>query len=423
MLHVVLSLRWAASVATAHNAEYSLAAVSMAPDAPAEIWAVSQGWGVIHSEDGGVSWAWLCDEGLSGGGGSFYDVEALGGGKALVAGTVGLFRVDPGCDGVADAACVRTELTGLPDSSYAGLIRRFGDQFLVSVYGTNDDGTDLNGAFLCTDTACAATSLTGPDLYVKSFTVDGATVWATTVTAESLAAGLWRSADGTTWEPVASWPAGSPDMRVLDARGDRLLVWAQTRNDLAPPGLQRSTDGGATWTEVVAFGYFTDQVPPVVRVGGSGILLLGNNTLHVFQSIDDGATWTDINDIHPEVPSLRCVSDDGGLVCGDHFADGYDLARVVGITFDAFACMDEAALDPALADVCEPYYDDFTDKGALGGGECEADLTPVESGGCGGGGADTAGLVVVGLGALGRRRRHRPSIRYTFPANAPPSSL
>lgn len=399
MLLAALSIAWA------HNAEYSLSAVSVAPDAPAEIWGVSQGWGVIHSEDGGVSWQWLCDEGLSGGGGSFYDVEALGGGRALVAGTVGLFRLDPTCDYVADPTCVRTALTGLPDSSYAGLIHRFGDTLLVSVYGTNDDGTDLNGAFLCSDTACEASSLTGPDIYVKSFSVDGATVWATTVTAETLAAGLWRSTDGRTWEQVASWPDASPDMRILDARGDRLLVWSQTRSESTTPGLLRSGDGGQTWAEVMAFGYFTDQVPPLLRVADSGVLILGNNTLHTFQSIDDGATWTDLNAIHPEVPSLRCVSDDATLICGDHFADGYDLARVVGVTFDAFACMDDATLDPALGDSCELYYTGFISQGLLGGGECEADLTPVDSGGCGGGGEDTAGAAL--LIALGVRRRFR----------------
>jgi hypothetical protein len=155
---------------------------------------------------------------------------------------------------------------------------------------------------------------------------------------------------------------------------------------------------------VLTFGAYTDDVPSMVQVGG-GFWYLGNKSLHVYQSIDDAESWVDVNSYHPEIPSVRCVSDDGRYVCGDHFADGYDIAKVVGFGFDAVACLDDATPASCLSGACDTYYEDFLARGEYGGGYCVADLSPApETGGCGGQDV-AAGAFVAGYAALQLRRR------------------
>lgn len=387
-----------ADAAFAHGSAYQLTAISGAGD---HLWAITDSWGFLASHDGGETWEWFCEEKLypPGSGLSLQplvDVEALPDGRALLAGLDGLL--------LYDGACGFTRVPGLPETTTGAYpIRAFGGAYLVGVYSS--DGA---GAFRCTAEGCAPTSLVDENLYVKSFFVDGDTAWATTVTPDTLAGGLWRSTDGTTWTEVHRWADDSPDPYVLHARGDRLLVWGHGRSSNPSTGLWRSDDGGQTWASVVSFGSWTDPLPALAAFGGGGFLRIGNANLHVLESIDDGITWVDTNAMHPETTSLLCVSDDGQYACAEHAADGFDFARIVGRELIAFGCMDDAAPAACFAGACDAAYGDYLERGSYGGGRCEADLSPVGvDEGCGGGAAQAAVALGAGLAAWAGRRRRR----------------
>lgn len=390
--------------ALAHGSEYALTAISTAGPDDRHLWGVTDNWGILASHDAGATWEWYCEEGLESPSGqptlgTTYDVEALDDGTALLAGIDGLLHMGD--------TCGLERVPGQPETvTLAEPIRRFGDRWLVGIY--SQEG---HGAFSCTVDGCEPTELVATDRYTKSFAVDGDTAYATTVTAGTYDAALWRSTDGYAWEPIATWPEGSPDMRILDARGSRLLVWAQARVEGEASTLRRSDDGGASWAEVLAFGGYTDAVPALLAPADGAFLRIGNSTLRVYQSVDDGLTWVDLNAAHPETVTLRCVSDDGRWVCADHFADGFDVGRVVGLEIEAAGCIDAATPASCLGDTCDRAYDDFLERGGYGGGECEADLTATPpSGGCTAGAA-AAGLL-AGLGLLvAPLRRQRPGIR------------
>lgn len=388
------------AAAHAHGTAYALTAISASGE---HLWGTTDAWGLVHSADGGETWQWYCEESLQPADSTHtlqqvYDLEALPDGRALLAGRDGLLVLDPD-------ACGLTRVAGLPPTTAGAYpVASFGGAYLVAVY--SDDG---DGVMRCSLESCAPTDLWADDQWVKSILPAGDAVWATT-TNPAYAGGLWRSADGSTWTRVASWPEGSPDLRVMSVRGDRILLWAQGRADVPENQLLRSTDGGASWTEVLSFGAWTDAVPTLLSFGGSGLLRIGSPTLHVYESRDDGATWTDTNTLHPESKTLLCVSDDGLWAGADHFADGFDVGRVVGVDVEAVACLDDAEPAACFAGSCDDAYGDFVERGAYGGGQCQQDLTPApaEEGGCGGGGAESA-VVLGGLAWLARR--YRPGTR------------
>lgn len=375
-----------AGLTFAHGARFGLAQLSVPPEDPDVVWAVSSGWGVVHTADGGATWTWLCEEAL--GVTAVYDVEALGTDAALLATSGGLLRVDTGCGA--------TVLPGLPADGYPAFIERDGDAFLVSAYAEA-----RSGLWTCTEAGCAEGAVGGVGVYVKSVAVDGATTWVTSVEAESLAATLWRVRDGEV-ERVAEWPEGRVDPRVLRARGDDLLLWEQGRDAETVPRLVRSRDGGRGFVPVLSMGAYTDPIPGLMC--GDDTCYLGADAGRTWFSPNGGDTWAEVTEA---APAVRCseTAGDGYVFCADHYADGFDAGwwapdrPVRGI-----GCLDEA-LPPACAPACDAAVPAFQEAGLYGGGECRPAPpdVPVEDG-CGG---SRALLVPAGLLLLGRRARRR----------------
>ncbi|MGD0535475.1 MAG: PKD domain-containing protein, partial [Methanoregula sp.] len=118
----------------------------------------------------------------------------------------------------------------------------------------------------------------------------------------------WRSTDyGATWTEVnasAGWPARVYQSSVTMPDGNIVLMGGQARlangnnymNDV-----WRSTDDGATWTEVNASaGWPARAYQSSVAMPDGSIVLMGgydgtNMYNDTWQSTDDGATWTEVN--------------------------------------------------------------------------------------------------------------------------------
>ncbi len=275
------------STALAHGSRFGVSALSVAPEDPASWWGLASGWGVVHTEDEGERWTWICDEAL--GTSAVYDVEAVSADAALVASEAGLLLV--GVD------CSLRVVGGLEGGYPAFVVAASGGGWWVSAY------TDAwDGLWRCDTEACVRGPVGGDGTYVKSAVVDGTTTWVTTVAAGDLAAALWR-VEGDAAAVVAAWPDGSVDPRILHAAGDTLLVWAQGRDLDHPPTLLRSTDGGASFEPSLAVGVYTDPVPALLDAGIGTTFYLGTDSGRTFFSSDGGAGFTEVSETAPVV---RC---------------------------------------------------------------------------------------------------------------------
>lgn len=373
----------AVSIASAHGTSFGTVAVSVAGD---EAWAVVDGWGLVHSADGGETWAWHCEEAL--GGDVVYDVLALGEGRAAVASRLGVLLVD--------AACGWTAMPGLPEGTYATTLAEHGEVVLAGAIGPDDAGV-----LACDGDTCGPTDLWGPGLFPKSLVVDGDRAWATTVEEGTLAAALWTRTDGD-WSRVYGWPDGDVDPHVLDADGDAVWVWARARDDAHTPAMLVSDDGGAAFTRTLEAGYYTDAAPGFVRLGDT-VLVGSIYGARTWRSDDRGRTWTEVS---LDTPSVRCGARAGDVawVCADHVNDGFDLAVTGdGTAFTPVACLEEARPAACAADTCSESA--WVEASALGGGECDvaaAEPPPDDESRCGCAGGAHAGML---LPLLWRRRR------------------
>jgi len=107
------------------------------------------------------------------------------------------------------------------------------------------------------------------------------------------------SADGRTWEPRGVHPARSTFLVMASLASGTLLA------DVAGRGghvISRSSDGGRTWTDVLALGSYRLLTPRnVAELGGEAFLLeyqsfTGENVpIRLMVSDDDGRTWSERN--------------------------------------------------------------------------------------------------------------------------------
>lgn len=381
--------------ASAHGASFRVTAVSIAPDDPDAAWAVTTGWGVVRTQDGGATWTWLCEEAT--GGGEVYAVLARPDGRAWIGTRDGIVSVG--------ADCTATAVAGVPEGAYVGALVAYEDGVLALV-----TGGDAGGVYRCDDAGCAPSELVSGELYPKAIVVDAdARVYVTTVAATSLAGALWASDDGEAWRALHAWPDGTVDPRVLRAEGGTVLVWERTRDAGDAPGLVRSTDGGVTFARVLEAGGAGED--PAGLVAHDGTLLVGTIAARTWRSTDGGAAWEEVT---REAPVARCgaVGPDGtALVCGDHLAEGVDLYRSNDLrSFAPVACLEDATVDACGADACAPYAEAYATATAYGGGACDAVDTGVVAppDGCGCGGGRVAGglwLLLVAAAGVGRRFR------------------
>jgi len=102
--------------AFAHGESFGATAVSVLPEDPSEVWALTDNWGLAHTVDGGDSWEWLCEESL--GSEAVYGVVASGPGVAVIATRSGLRTV-------ADD-CTSTLQPGPPEDTFFPVVARYG---------------------------------------------------------------------------------------------------------------------------------------------------------------------------------------------------------------------------------------------------------------------------------------------------------
>lgn len=117
--------------------------------------------------------------------------------------------------------------------------------------------------------------------------------------------GVWRTTNaGTTWEPVTDSVGIASVGAVAAAPSDANVVWvgtgdnSLTRSAYWGDGVYKSTDGGATWTNVglrdtqhIARIVIHPTNPDIVWVAALGHLGTPNPERGVFKTTDGGRTW------------------------------------------------------------------------------------------------------------------------------------
>lgn len=384
--------------AMAHSPNYGTTSLSAAPGEVGELWANTDGWGLLHSVDGGASWGWMCEESVGAAG--VYDVLAWEPGVALVGTTTGLMRVGADCTGVS--------IPGLDE----GFVLRVSPwQALAAVALI---GPETGGVYLCDGETCAATPLVGDAYYPKSMVVSGDTLWLTLVHTDTLVAELYRSRDGIDFELRYTWPDGDVDPRLVYAEADRVAIWTRPRSDAAVPAFELSADGGATFSRTLEVGYYTDPAPGTLVRDGADVVFVGSYYgARTWRSDDGGDTFAEVSDT---APAIRCGLDlgDRALVCTDHLADGFDLAETRdGLGFQPTTCLETVGAAECAEAACEPYADAWVSAGAYGGGGCDpaaddsATEPPAEDCGCGAGGQVGALLAWASAALATSRSRGR----------------
>ena len=188
------------------------------------------------------------------------------------------------------------------------------DGSIVLMGGWNSDTTNLNDVWKSTDNGETWTQVTrsagwsardGPSSVVMP---DGSIVlMGGRVGAVSFKNDVWRSTDnGATWIQVnasAGWSARSYHSSVVMPDGSIVLMGGYTFNSGRTNDVWRSTDNGATWTQMTASAGWSarDGLSSVVMTDGSIVLMGGywgppmKFMNDVWQSTDNGATWTQVN--------------------------------------------------------------------------------------------------------------------------------
>jgi photosystem II stability/assembly factor-like uncharacterized protein len=242
---------------------------------PLEYWFGATGGGLWKTTDGGTTWKAMTD-------------------RALTSSSVGAVAV---CEANPDVVYV-----GMGETELRGNIMQ-GD----GVWKTTDGGKTWTHVGLAATQAIAR---------IRVHPTDCDRVWTAALGhpyAPNAERGVFRSTDGgRTWTKTLfrSDRAGAVDLVMAPGRPDTLFaaLWEVSRTPWslssggAGSGLFRSTDGGATWTEITR-----NAGLPAGTLGKIGVAVSGGRPERVwaiveaaeggvFRSDDAGATWTRTND-------------------------------------------------------------------------------------------------------------------------------
>ncbi|TND04263.1 MAG: glycosyl hydrolase [Bacteroidetes bacterium] len=147
-------------------------------------------------------------------------------------------------------------------------------------------------------------------------------------TANTLYAGfvnMWRSTNGgTSWSVMGSLPGTSTIQAIAIAPSNTQVVWAAKGSIL-----YKTTNGGTSWTAItslpagnVSYIACHDTDPNKVWVTYSGY----TNTNKVYQTTDQGTTWTNLSGSIPNVP-VNCITYHNGT------NDGLYIGTDVGVFY------------------------------------------------------------------------------------------
>lgn len=408
-------------------------AIALAPGDNQTLY-VSTTFGLVISKDGGCTFNWVCEQAL-GYGGTWDPRYAIGADGTIFATTYEGLRAstDGGCsfDVVPPTAGLWVDAVWIGPTG--------------QVWAATAETGGINDVLASTTSplTLASKGMSSAEVWWKSVAVapsDDKRVYITGYqVADTPAAHFYRSDDGgAQWmpQPLADVRyGGTPVLRVRavdPTNPDIVFMSSEAANPPLGDLLYRSTDGGATWTEVLATDATVHDV--VIREGGQVLVAtqiktttaLAGGTLYA--SRDGGATFT-----APDgAPKLACLaqSSDGTLYgCGANWEpDFMAVARSVdgGATWEKvwrFVEMADAlqcAPGTVQHDTCDVELWDcpacgtdlkrqFGAKGpACGPGAADPAVPKQNGGGCCGAGDPLGalwGLVV--LGWLGWRRRCR----------------
>lgn len=184
---------------------------------------------------------------------------------------------------------------------------------------------------------------------------------------------FWRSTNGgTSFSLIPGAPQGIEDIAVSPAYAtDRMLFAASGGNRFGVgKGIYRSTNGGTTWTRMMA-GLPAEGIPYRFRISPGfatdrTIVAMVNTDL--YKSTDAGVSWTKITP--PDDYGLMVVQNfdmspefvtDGGLVIVEGFGDGIAYSTTGGASWNRSTIA--APWTQGFMDVC--YSSGFTSDGTI----------------------------------------------------------
>lgn len=299
-----LVLAWlvAASAAAATNAQHPGPSITVSIDfreGHDQDVVAGLSFGLVISHDGGATWRWMCETALHYGFPVLPQYAYARSGRLFCASHDGLFVDRDGCTFAPTEHGDRfvSALTIGPDDTLYAAAAALDD---ANIYRSTDDGVTF---------AAGASPGQGGDWW-NSIAVAPSAPGRVYLTGYRVGTPrtflLFRSDDaGATFQPMERtgittsndseiWIAGidGEDPDTLYVRVSRQVL------GVVSDAIYRSTDGGATWTNIYAV---PDDVAFVRRASGELVVAGRNSGLH--RSADRGDTWSDV----PALPSITCL--------------------------------------------------------------------------------------------------------------------
>jgi hypothetical protein len=305
-------------------------------------------FGLIISDDDGATWTWTCEQKATVMG-ALYGVSAAPLDRLFSLSTlVGLsYSDDDSCSWTASSGALDTVLASdyfadptNPLRVYA-LGRPPNDDTVPPKLFDSDDGGKTFGTTLFT--APAGATLSG----IESARSDPSTLYLATFTT-GFHPTLQRSKDGgTTWTPLDVEPSlGANNFRIIAVDPNDAQVLTVRVIETTGESVAISRDGGVTFTKVA---HVAGQLTAYVRLDSGTILIAGALAIDGvgFRSTDGGLTFTDwtprttsdggVPDLSedggaPRPPHLRALAARGGKLYGA--AKNFSDDWAVGVSMD-----------------------------------------------------------------------------------------
>ena len=187
------------------------------------------------------------------------------------------------------------------------------DGSIVMMGGSDGVGTNYNDVWRSTDNGATWTEMntsagwTAREEHTSVAMPDGSIVLMGGLEAgNNFMNDVWRSTDnGVTWTEInasSGWSPRDDFSSVVMSDGSIVLMGGEDSNENALNDVWRSIDNGATWTEQTASAGWTARLgqTSVVMPDGSIVLMGGydggaNWYNDTWRSMDNGATWTEVN--------------------------------------------------------------------------------------------------------------------------------
>jgi len=429
-----LLLVFAASTASANGRAPITNGINFRPGDPQSIY-LRTTFGLLISNDDGCTFHWVCEQNV-GYGGTFDPKYAIAADGTIFATTFTGLRVSR--DGGCNFATATSELP-------AGSPGRIADMWVDSIdigptgevwVGTAETGKP-NDVYRSTDNGLTfeARNMMSQTVWWKSIKVAPSDPMRIYVGGYELSGGstpivhLFRSVDaGAQWTalPLTGVVLGAaPTLHVLAvAPNDPDVLLVRSLQASPPTGdrLYRSTNGGMTFTEVLAT---TDEIRDVLFVDNNQVIVA--SPTGSFRSTDAGATFSPLSG-SPKLGCLGRRSDGSVMGCGANWQpDFMALTKTADVAswtkvfrFVEMAGPLHCPAGSGEADICGPMWGAMAQQFATTGPRCGPEAvpdgppdapttTPPGNGGCCDSGSGSAGLLwFLFVGAwIGRKRERR----------------